>query len=319
MEMLHKRLIAFAVFQQLTEEGLKVPAEDPSDDNRKRWTEAYNQKLSEYNKSRELVIPLLVIWTTNACTLRCRYCGNYIPLMHERKIKYNYQFDNFCDDINRLMGAIDGVHHFVFAGGGEPLLTANFEFFIENALSYDTIHMIAITTNGSVMPSSKLLSIIEADRSRFIINIDNYESDFSSKYISKRQKVASAFENVCDNINYQSRPFWIQTSPIQINHRNESELTAYYEQCMHVHAPYFTSIWDGKLYTCPRHGIYQLLGYNVDKSDYVDLRIQDATLRDKIISFFSKQFFYSCNYCNNVEDSQRPLIKPGEQIRRQNT
>lgn len=164
------------------------------------------------------------------------------------------------------------------------------------------------------------------------MNIDDYSCNNTKQYSEKRKRVMEAFSQVCAVNDGASRPEWIKTSPININNRTEEELKVYFEQCCHLHAAFFTAIWGGKLYGCPRHGIYDLLGYPMNSNEFINLRdySQDGflvtddetilnncknkkSLRDALYSFYSKDFYNACNYCNNIEDAAQGYILPGEQ------
>lgn len=138
MEMIHKRLVAFRVFQELSAKGYAIPKLDPSESNRQLWSNTYNNYLLQLTEANKLVIPLLVIWTTTACTLNCKYCGNYIPFLRKNNINYRYEFKDFKSDIDKLMKSIDGVIQLIFAGGGGAIINQELFIFYKRILFVST-------------------------------------------------------------------------------------------------------------------------------------------------------------------------------------
>lgn len=118
MDMLQKRLIAREVFLKLDALGYKVPREDPTPENRARWTKAFADEAARRERDGALNLPMLVVWTTSACTLNCKYCGNYTPLLRKRNIKYRYNFENFKEDLEKIVNSVNNIKRIVFGGWG---------------------------------------------------------------------------------------------------------------------------------------------------------------------------------------------------------
>lgn len=199
--------------------------------------------------------------------------------------------------------------------GGETLLTANLEGFLREALHYPTIGTLILTTNGTVVPNEKILDIIATHKERFIINCSDYSALMGAKYAERRNRIVQLIRENTGFDPIVANPVWLKTSPPLPHHRSEAELIEQYAACMHIHGAYFTSLWDGKIFSCPRQGVFDLLGYPVRPEDYLDVRAFDscARLREAIFSFYSREFYWSCDYCSNVEDAECH-IPPGEQL-----
>ena len=95
MNLIHKRLFIFPVYKKLINAGYKIPKEDPSEENIECWKNAYNEELYKFEQLGQLTLPILTVWTTSHCTLQCKYCANYSPLMCKQTVEYRYQFKGF--------------------------------------------------------------------------------------------------------------------------------------------------------------------------------------------------------------------------------
>ena len=82
-----------------------------------------------------------------------------------------------------------------------------------------------------------------------------------------------------------------------------------------------TSMYDGKLYQCPRSSHGKNLGIiPLKENDYIDLLDENTTqkqLRKKLYSFFYKYVPYvnACNYCNSGTKEMK-IIQAGIQNER---
>ena len=186
---------------------------------------------------------------------------------------------------------------------------------MREALQYESVGTVILTTNGTVVPNRKILEIIAAHKDRFIINCSDYSELMGARYAARRDRIVELFRSETGVTPIVTNPVWLKTSPPAVHHRTRAELTDYYAACMHIHGAYFTSLWDGKLFTCPRQGVFDLLGYPMRPGDYLDIRAFDspAQLREAITGFFSREFYWACDYCSNVEDANCH-IAPGEQL-----
>lgn len=200
-------------------------------------------------------------------------------------------------------------------------MTRDLPHYIAMIQEHKNIERIVITTNGTVMPHRELLNVIKQD-DRMIICVSDYRIQLgksgNNTYQKRTAAVIKMFEEVATVV--LGRQLWMQTSPIRKNKRSIAELKEYYSECQKLHAPYFVALWGGKIYTCPRSGIYQVLGYPLPENEFVDLQADKTPeqLREELISFFSRDYYTGCNFCNNVEDAKKPLVKPGEQISNSN-
>lgn len=123
MNSFHRRTSAFLTFQKLhLYGGLPLPCDDPSEENVSKWKEAYTREYNRFETENLFTIPLMTIWTTSQCTLQCKYCGNYIPILRCKKIKYRYTFKEFEKNFNKLMNSVDSIFEIVLPGGwGDPI------------------------------------------------------------------------------------------------------------------------------------------------------------------------------------------------------
>lgn len=221
-----------------------------------------------------------------------------------------------------MFEAVGTIDELILPGGGESLVTPHFEQYVAEILDYKKanprkVQTIVITTNGTVMPKRKLLSILAEAPEAFIIHVSDYRRHLDKNYAEKRDKIISAFGDIGVAI-AELRGRWIQTSMPAVNYRSDAELARYFIKCMEQQGVYFPTIWDGRLYQCARPKLLELMGFSIPGNEYVNIREAPNAecLRNSLVTFFSRDFYKSCDYCNNVEDGQLPLVYPGEQLSR---
>ncbi|WP_373265374.1 radical SAM protein [Hungatella hathewayi] len=101
---------------------------------------------------------MIVLNVTDKCSLHCKYCSGSFPYMngqHKKLKELKRQADN-------LFQIISYTPYFYF-GGGEALLYPELSEFIEYVGEYysDKIGQKWIITNGTVIPSRRLLAVLQ--------------------------------------------------------------------------------------------------------------------------------------------------------------
>lgn len=318
MNMLDRRICAYNVFMKLNNSGYKLPCEDRSRINYLRWKISYKLEWLKLHYCNNLTLPMIVIHTNTNCTLKCKYCGNYIPYIKEKRF---YKFDNFRRDLDTLCASVSFIYNLIFPGGGEPLIMPKFHEFVDYAASKHNILSITITTNGTVVPKEKLISVIKKHSNKINIQLSDYSGTVHAgkkAYTNDQyQKVADVFrENIPGISIVNNRPVWLKSSFPKFNYRTLAERKQYLLDCLNTHGAFYTSIWEGKLYVCPRPYLMSLQGIVISKNDYLDISnyTDPFVLRHDLLQFYSREYYNCCDYCNNNEDAKNDYIIPGEQL-----
>lgn len=115
---------------------------------------------------------------TNLCTLRCIGCSTMTPLVIP-EMKKNFEVDDLINDAERLSNIADAISCFEIMGG-ETLLHNDLDRYIYGVRKIKNIYLISIVTNGTLIPSVKILKAMkECD---VIVRISDYGDISRKKY-----------------------------------------------------------------------------------------------------------------------------------------
>lgn len=127
-----------------------------------------NNSLNELPK---VELRLLAVSVGQACNLRCKNCANFAP--YARKENMRYDIENIKADLDKIflcLGKVDTFH----IQGGEPMLYYGLEellYYVKTNYSH-IIKNIQIATNGTVIPSDKILESMRETKA--VARISNY-------------------------------------------------------------------------------------------------------------------------------------------------
>jgi len=125
---------------------------------------------------------------TTCCTFNCRNCNMYMPYYKEKVI---YSLEALKSNIDLLFEYIDYVFKYQILGG-EPLLNKSlpdFLFYLKDVYG-DKIGRIRIITNGSVLPSDRLLEALKYSDSE--VHVSDYSANID--YKNRFEATMQAFE-----------------------------------------------------------------------------------------------------------------------------
>ena len=98
-----------------------------------------------YKFFKKVSIPHLEFVLTTRCTLKCKNCANYIPLI---KNHTTLSLEDFKNDVNILLKNADKIYSLLLLGG-EPLLLKNFHEYVQYAVSQKKVGKVYIFSNGT--------------------------------------------------------------------------------------------------------------------------------------------------------------------------
>lgn len=113
------------------------------------------------------VLPYLEMVVTTVCNRECRSCSNFIPYIKARaKHVSASEAKTQIEDLKKTIGVIERfqVH------GGEPLLNPDLPEIMRIIINEDFIKRIRIATNGTILPSVELLSVLSGSRVKLAIS-----------------------------------------------------------------------------------------------------------------------------------------------------
>ena len=259
----------------------------------------YNKERLSFLFTGKVSIPILVYVVTTRCTLNCKYCNSFMPAFTKETHLAPVSFEQFKEDMDKLLKSVDKIHVFQFIGG-EPFLAKDLPKMIEYAKSKKQIEQIYLTTNATILPSQELLKAlkgvsVEISDYRHVRGIKLYYDEIKALF-KKNQIKYSVFQEEQGGTFYSTQD--IYDVPQDDNTIKERSLTCHLRKCH--------QLCDGKLYLCPAHThMDRNLKLNMF-DNVVDIRdCSTKELTQRLINFFSLPFYRICGYCHfeNVKDN----------------
>ena len=222
---------------------------------------------------------------TTKCNLRCRNCSNLIPDIQHKAVEI--PFDMIKRDFDLLMSNFSYIYCLQIHGG-EPLLHSEIDKILAYVLTYkDKISIIKIVTNGTVMPSRKLLDVIS--RQNVVICVSNYKIN---EGLREKIKTICAANHVFF-MQFAESKWHIFKNP-EKETCSISELKSRFRKCPNRMYP---SCKNGKMYLCSRLANLMTLQDDI-ADDGIEL---SASSKRGAIRFLQKDYSINCAYCQ-VED-----------------
>ena len=114
-------------------------------------------------------LPYLEFFITTRCNLKCKKCSNLIPSIRSHE---DISPEDFKKTLDALRGKIDCLYRLKLHGG-EVLLHPHLNEIIEYANKQKKIKLIRIATNGTIIPSERILKSLE--NSKAVVQISDYK------------------------------------------------------------------------------------------------------------------------------------------------
>lgn len=127
-----------------------------------------NKLISELPK---LELKLLAVSVGQACNLKCKNCANFAPYAHKENMRYH--IESIKADLDKLLPCFKEIDTFHIQGG-EPLLYSDLDkllTFMQTKYGH-IIKNIQIATNGTIIPSEKILDVMKT--TEVVVRISNY-------------------------------------------------------------------------------------------------------------------------------------------------
>lgn len=237
------------------------------------------------NKSR------LLFAITDKCSLRCKNCDGYMPYHTNPQ---NDSYNNIIISYERIIEVcryVDKIDIF----GGEPLVHPEIDKIVKFFVDDKRCDNIFIITNGTIVPSSKLLDILKS--SKCTVRISDY-----GNLSSKKNKLIEIFNS--EKIKYEitNYQYWDKVPQIQTTNETDEQLDSKFDACL---ANVLFYIKNGKMFNCvftmAISSLQEELIPNFDKN-YVELiKGKPETIEENIKKFmqstYSKKHIDACQYC----------------------
>ena len=158
---------------------------------------------------------------------------------------------------------------------------------------------IDVITNGTIIPSEKILESLNHDIVSVVI--DDY-----GKLSKKKQSLSKMLSQFGIDFRINKHWAWADLGGFESRGLLNEELAEVFSICNFNDC---TELLDGRLHRCPRSSHGMNIGFvPVYKDDFInilDFKIKDNQLKDKLNSFFhDKKFIHACNHCDgNTSDT----------------
>ena len=258
--------------------------------------QALFQHLNNVRKKR-IVIARMSIGITTHCTLSCDKCIAHIPDMPHKHIPR----EDLLADMRFLLSCVDFIYDMNLSGG-EAFLHPHLDEVIRLLVDSDKVGDVNVTSNGTVMPSEKILSALR--EGKIAVKISRYKPELQPN-VEKLKDLLRAWE-----IPYihDVEGFWYDAG--DLNHPLTGSAKKRFRVCTHqLCMPYF----DGKLHLCAE-SFYFLHKYPEKcAGDYIDLRTVSAEdFRAQFRALSKRNVISACEYCAGFT-YQTPKIPRAEQ------
>ena len=199
-------------------------------------------KVYELYKNDFLISGRLDISITEKCTLKCEKCNMFMPYFKQPK---DYSIDYIKRDLDSYFNVVDYVRDLNLLGG-EPFLYPEFTQVLEyiSEKYIDKIKRIEIFTNGTLIPSEKLLELIK--KCNVVVQISDYTNRID--YSKRLQDVIQLFDKYSIKYYILKSEIWgdfgYPENPNTLE--GENELISFFDKCK---AP-FRGLYNNKVYFC---------------------------------------------------------------------
>ena len=270
--------------------------------------------ISAYNwfDLSEVYVNEVHITVTTKCTLRCKCCNMLMPYYQEAD---HIDMKEIKEDIDRIFSFADKIGTLALLGG-EPFLYPHLEHILEYIEEnyIDKIGVLEIITNGTILPSEHLLSVIK--KNKVFIRISDYTAEVNYRDKMKQFIECMNLNNIpyVQNADLQWLDFGFPNGNVKIS---ENRLAKHMLEC----APAFKGLNDGKLYFCHLVWSAEKCGlYKPNSQDSLDLRNMDSTLlEDKmkvllyVLGIMEGKCISLCRICAGCGSYNTNYVKAAEQ------
>lgn len=250
-----------------------------------------------WNDRKELFLGRLTFNITTFCTLNCKSCTMLTPF---NKYKKNFEIDTLKKDVVLTFEIVDYVSNLIVLGG-EPFLHKELAELIEfiGEGYRDKIGNVQLITNGMVLASKELLSIIR-----------KYDVEVRISDYTQRVNYKERLKQFCNDLDlYEiryvcySHDKWLDMGFPDENVNmgdNEIDLRKHMLNCN----PNCQNVSEGKLYYCAQGWAAEQSGlFKLDETDYLNLAkvVENVNKKEEFRRFYfghlDKGYFSFCKVC----------------------
>lgn len=246
---------------------------------------------------KKMTIPSMDFMITTKCTLQCEQCSSLMPYYNE-KTHYVENFESFKKYLDALLKQVDKINRFAIIGG-EPLLHKDLPKMIEYASKKKQITTIVMITNGTMMPTEELLTMLKKYKNKNYVTVSDYRDNNGLTNL-RTEEVVAKFKHA-GIVSFITNYPWTYRGAIKKENRSIEELSNVMFNCWQHRC---TAYLGGELHLCSR-SIY--IKRNLDESikDYIKID-NEHDVSQEIIKYFSSNYADACDWCHTDMTKQIP-------------
>ncbi len=264
------------------------------------------EEIENFSDKNEINIPFLEFNVTTRCTLKCKDCCALIPPFNKHG-HFDLKFADFKEQLDKIL-SVANIRNLVFLGG-EPLMNPELPQMLDYAAKKSNISIIRITTNGTIMPSKKLLEIFENNPARAYFYLSNYSANPEISSLVKYDELKQLFHE--KNIKFQMLDNWNWLCEKGMSDKKFSEEVSL-KKVKECYRTKCTQVFDGKIDICSKAHGANVLGL-IKTNDFIDI-MESKDLKSDLINFYQKECPQACEYCIISDETVEPALQ-GEQDR----
>lgn len=269
---------------------------------KQQYIEEYvKEEIDNFFNKNELNIPQIEFCLTTQCSLKCKDCCALMPAFNQ-KGHIKMSVEEFKKTLEQLLENVNSIRKLIILGG-EPLLRSELPELLEYAAEKDKVIHIAIVSNGTMLPSEKLIKVLKK-YNKINFYMSNYNGNPDIEPILKYEQIKALLKQ--NGLKYQMMESWewFKELGFASDKLCESARRRNYETC---HRTKCLQTLDRKIDICSKAFSGRNLGL-INTKDFIDLD-KTANLRQDLINFYQKDMVDACEYCLISTEKVAPALQ----------
>ena len=253
--------------------------------------------------SNRFLIDFFVLSVGQACSLKCKNCGNFAPYSQMESLHYNLR--DIIEDLKKVFSVVDYIFSLQIQGG-EPFLYREIDELLLFLKTVNNLGGVSIATNGKHVPKDSFWN--NASGLNLCIRVSNYPGYKAvlSEQLCRKKNVDYVLYEFAGNagtwrsLGNESRIYDLQGKQ-SLDYRY---LICPFRMCL--------SLEDGIIARCSRAvNASKVQGFKHRKGDVISIR-EGSDLRESLRKYYiNPKAMTACLYCKGGEGEEIP---PAEQL-----
>jgi len=252
-------------------------------------------------KYGEVCLSSVSFLPTTVCNLRCRYCLNFSPYVKEHQVR---PLEQLVQDLDLLFSRIDTLL-LLHISGGEPFTYPYLAELVDHITARygDKLGRLEMTTNGTVVPTEKLLTSMR--NSGLYLTVDDYR-DALPQHHDKQGAILELLED--SGVSYQilKADSWINLALFDHPKTllSDEQLREHFNNCSVPWQEYR----DGRLWLC-NYSAYADIAGIVTSQDGEFFDINTLSTEDRLalvefrLGYSEKGYTECCKRCSGFNNN----------------